>query len=51
MQAFHGGRRHGEVLRYQTYDLIRKEANWRYQTYVLGSFVQGLDEEELERLL
>jgi hypothetical protein len=51
MRDFHGGGRNGEVYRYQTYDLIRKEANWRYQNYGLERFVQGLDEEELERLL
>jgi hypothetical protein len=28
-----------------------KEANLRYQTYGLGSFFQGLDEEDMERLL
>ena len=51
MRAFHGGGGDGEVYIYQTYGLIRKEANWRYQSYGLGIFLQGLDEEDLERLL
>jgi hypothetical protein len=50
MRDLHGDER-GEVYRYQTYDLIRKEAKLKYQTYGLGSFVQGLDKEDLERLL